>query len=168
MREITELDLPYFVRRYSWNLFVNFAVNFLFGLWHEFEVIPLYGHKGLLQESTNLCLFVAGIMSFFVILDSHEHVKKGITTPPSWHRESIPILKYLPRNYFYRASIFAVISLTVFGPIVAYILITFNVQSLPRFEFAVLKGLYAMLIAGSIDPIVRISALGDTHSIRKK
>ena len=172
---MTEIDAKYLLLCTIIDIFSAFFVNFGFGLLAT-PTVPLLGTaegRNLLSPVNLItdCFWISLYSGFFIVLFVTTGVrgdfKKGKVLSPSWNRKSIPILTHLPKYMLIRGFIFGILCVLIFFPIGALALILLQIESLPYWNFILMKASFGVIVSVPTAFIVRICALGDGPKIKR-
>jgi hypothetical protein len=176
VKNMTEIDVRYLFTCFLLDVFSAFFVNFGFGLLAT-PTVPLFGTavgrnffspENLIMDCFWISLYSGFFIVLFVTFGVREDFKKGKVKPPSWNRISIPILRHLPKYMLIRGLVFSAICVLIFFPIGVLTLLLLQIESLPYWNFIIIKSLFGVIVSIPTAFVVRICALGDGPKIRKQ
>ena len=172
---MTEIDVKYLFICSVIDLFSAFFVNFGFGLLAT-PNIPLLGTaegrnffspENLIMDCFWISLYSGFFIVLFVTNGVREDFKKGKVKSPIWNRKSIPVLKHLPKYMLIRGIVFGLICVFIFFPIGVTALLLLQVESLPYWNFVIIKSSFGVIVSLPTAFTVRICALGDGPKVKK-
>ena len=168
--ELTDEQKKYLRNGYLGDIAINFGINFFIGLfagnvitlWGNATPILFFGASNLLLDIFWMSFYIGLLANFFVTWFTYNDIQVGKKVEqPEWKKESLPILKYIPNNWFLRALVFCVATVIMYVPLTYLLLFLAQVSAVPYWHFAVLKGIYGMVIAPPVCHLSRLSALTD-------
>ncbi len=175
VNNMVELDIRYLFICFLIDLFSAFFVNFGFGLLAT-PVVPLVGTAegrnffspvNLIMDCFWISLYSGFFIVLFVTMGVREDFKKGKVKPPFWDRKSIPVLKHLPKYMLIRGLVFGIICVLIFFPIGISALLLLQIESLPYWNFIIIKASFGVIVSIPTAFVVRICALGDGPKAKK-
>jgi len=174
---MTEIDVKYFLTCLLMDIISAFLVNAFFGLFAS-ESVPMWGvaegrdwfisPESLFMDLFWINLYTGFFVVIFVTWNTREDMEKGKVNPPAWNRKDIPVLKHFPKITLLRALMFSTICLLTFFPLGVLTLLLLQVESLPYWNFVIMKALYGVIVSVPTAFTVRVWALGDGMNYKKK
>ena len=151
---------------------INFGINFFFGLlaadvltwWTNNTPNFWFGASNLLIDILIMNLFIGLFANFFITWFTYNDIQAGKIEQPEWKKESIPIVKHVPNNWFLRALVFCIATVVVYVPITFLLLFISQTTHVTWWPFFLLKGIYGAVIAPPVCHLSRIAALSDENT----
>lgn len=125
-------------------------------------ILEMWGHGGFGFDILATAFLLLFIVALIVIPLSRRKVLGGNFSSIRW-QDINPLwsfLRKMPRGLFLRALIFGLIGLLIIAPVTLTFLWLLRISSLTPMEFALIKGIWAGIIAGiMVIPMIFLAAL---------
>lgn len=147
---------------------INFVLNAAFA-WYLFRAmaqVPMTGgSQNVLGDVIGTFFLLPLAVCLIVTPLVRRQVRSGKLAALNWDRTTHPLYRRLPASSFMRGLVLAVACTLALGLPLFGLMVAFGVNSMAYWNFVVVKGAYAGVLAAMVSPVIALAALGDQPSV---